>query len=240
MPCCKLCFGPKKKQAQGCLFSGDAKLLWNLWLGRRTLPPLLRQVNIFAWDNGSGLPETLRVMTVAWLKKPFIHPGLTFPPQDAQAVAGPHGWFLPRLPLPAALPSSSSAPSASPGSLKHIFVQTAGLRQGEQGSWHAGTQGRGTRESGTYMKANTPVPIVAKQGQLCPRIKSNAKSSRRNSTRGKGMACKGISICSHLGETAAALSAQGPQQITLCKHSNSLPHHESCTFMERKQLKALS
>lgn len=90
------------------------------------------------------------------------------------------------------------------------------------------------------MKANTPVPIVAKQGQLCPRIKSNAKSSRRNSTGGKGTACKGISICSHLGETAAALSVQGPQQITLCKHSNSLPHHESCTFVERKQLKALS
>ena len=28
-PCCRLCFGPKKKQAQGCLFSGDAKVLWS-------------------------------------------------------------------------------------------------------------------------------------------------------------------------------------------------------------------
>ena len=131
------------------------------------------------------------------------------------------------------MPPSSCAPSTSPGSLKRSSVQNAGSRQGERGSRHAGTHRRGGWESGRYRKANTPVPIVAKQAQLCPRIKSNAKSRQRSSTGGKDTACKGISVCSHLGEMVAVLSVQGPQQITLCKHRNSLPHLKS-SFLTTK------
>ena len=113
---------------------------------------------MFVRDNDSLLPETLRA------RKLFIHPRLTFSPRNAQAVAGPHGWFLPGLPQPAAMPPPPARPPQA-----HAFQNASlwKLGDGEAVSGEAdmlALEG-GVLEHGRERKANTPVPVVAKQAQ---------------------------------------------------------------------------
>lgn len=124
----------KKKQSKGCLCSGDAKVLWHLWLGKTMLPCLLKQIylrnSILFRDKGLVLPETSRAKTEVWIKKLLVCQEQPLV-QGAQVTAGPHQLLSSRLPLPTAvLPFPASSKHIS----VHISSQTGGGEGNTQGS----------------------------------------------------------------------------------------------------------
>lgn len=101
---------PEKKASSG---------LFVFWRCQSALEPVTWQEDASSSVKASkyicmsqriGFTRNLKDEDSGLAKETVPPPGLTFLPRNAQAVAGPHGWFLPGLSLPAAMPPSPAHP----------------------------------------------------------------------------------------------------------------------------------